>query len=601
MDAKGALKEVFGFSNFRPGQEEIIQLLLKKQNVLAILPTGAGKSLCYQLPALLFPGRAVVVSPLIALMNDQVAYLQSLQAPAGKAHSHCHYRQNQDTLSAFIKGQIKILYMSPEKLMSAKTLNHFKALPIDMFVIDEAHCVSKWGAGFRPEYEQLSQLKKVFPKAVLAAFTATADSSTRLDIARKLTNNRCKIIIKGFNRPNLFLSVEPKKNWKKRLLEFLDQRRGMSGILYALSRKGTENLAEFLKQKGFFCRPYHAGQSAKARQKAQDIFMTENGALMSATTAFGMGIDKPDIRFVVHVNLPGSMEEFYQEIGRAGRDGKRADSLLFYGLSDISARRKMIRDGEESPEYKLKANKRLDSLLAYCESFSCRKKSLLSYFGEDFDKCHLCDNCFSPPKRIDGTIPAQIFLSAIYRAHQRFGALHIIDIVRGAETDKTKNQGHHKLPTFGKGADRSKHFWGTLARQLVSSGNINIDIESFGALKITKSGEDILYGRKKFWHKEITQAAPVLKKERAEPRAKTSYPPESAKLLSKLKKHRLKLAREKNCPAFIIFSDRALNEMAHFKPKNLEEMSQINGVGPHKLSLYGESFLKIISESGQWL
>ena len=597
MNAKVILKEVFGFSGFRPGQEEIIQLILNKQNVLAVLSTGAGKSLCYQLPALLFSGRSIVVSPLIALMNDQTAYLKSLKAPAGQAHSHCHYRQNQDTLSAFIKGQIKILYISPEKLMSAKILDHFKDLPIDMFVIDEAHCVSKWGAGFRPEYEQLSQLKTIFPQAVLAAFTATADSSTRMDIVRKLTNNQCKIIVKGFNRPNLFLSVQPKKNWKKKLLEFLDQRRGMSGILYALSRKETEHLAEFLKQKGFFCLPYHAGQPAKARQEAQDIFMTENGVIMSATTAFGMGIDKPDIRFVVHVNLPGSMEDFYQEIGRAGRDGEKADTLLFYGLNDLITRRKMIQYGEESQEYKLRANKRLDSLLAYCESSSCRKKSLLSYFGEDFDKCHLCDNCLSPPQQIDGTVPAQIFLSAIYRAHQRFGMIHIIDIVRGAETDKIKNRGHHKLLTFGKGADRAKSFWETLARQLVSSGNINIDIENFGALKITKSGEDILYGRKEFWHKEIKQAEPALKKQRPERQTKKRYTPEDVKLLSSLKKHRLKLAREQNCPAYIVFSDRTLNEMAHFKPKNLDEMSRINGVGPQKLSIYGETFLRIIKEN----
>ena len=596
IDPKITLKEVFGFSEFRPGQEEIIKFLLNKQNVLAVLPTGAGKSLCYQLPALLFSGRTVVVSPLIALMNDQIAYLKALKIPADKVHSHCDYRQNQETLKAFINGQIKILYMSPEKLMNEKTLSYFRGLPIDMFVIDEAHCVSKWGAGFRPEYEQLSQLKEIFPQAVLAGFTATADIATRQDIAKKLTDGQCQMIVKGFGRPNLFLSVEPKKKWKKRLLEFLHQRKGQSGILYALSRKETEDISEFLKQNGFFCIPYHAGQAAKIRQESQNIFMTENGVIMSATTAFGMGIDKADIRFVVHINLPSSMEDFYQEIGRAGRDGERADTLLFYGLNDLITRRKMIQSGEESQEYKLRANKRLDSLLAYCESSSCRKKSLLAYFGEDFDKCDMCDNCLSPPRRIDGTIPAQIFLSAVYRTKQYFGMIHIIDLVRGIETDKVKNRGHHKLPTFGKGADRSKTFWEILARQLVSSGNINIDIERFGALKITKNGEDILYGRKNFLYKEVQIPQPALNKKESRPQIKASYSPEDTKLLSKLKKHRLKLAKEKNCPAFIIFSDRTLNEMAYIKPKSLEGISQINGVGPQKLDLYGESFLKIITE-----
>ena len=483
MDPKVTLKKVFGFSEFRPGQEEVIQLILKKQHVLAVLSTGAGKSLCYQLPALLFSGRTVVVSPLIALIKDQTAHLNSLKIPAGQLHSHLSYTEKQNTLKAFIKGEIKILYMSPEKLMNEKTLNDFKDLKIDMFVIDEAHCISKWGAGFRPEYEQLSQLKSLFPKAVLAGFTATADEATRSDITRKLTNSKSKIIVKGFGRANLFLSVEPKKHWKNQLIEFLNKRQGQSGILYVLSRKDTELLAEFLKTKGFFCIPYHAGQTAKTRREAQDTFMTENGVIMAATTAFGMGIDKPDIRFVVHVNLPSSMEDFYQEIGRAGRDEKRADTLLFYGLKDLITRRKMIQYGDENQDYKLKANKRLDSLLAYCESSSCRKKSLLSYFGEDFEKCDLCDNCLSPPKLVQGTVPAQIFLSAMYRTGECFGMLHIINVVRGVESPQVKNRGHHKLPTFSKGIDHSKHFWEILARQLISSGNIHIDIEKLWGFK----------------------------------------------------------------------------------------------------------------------
>ncbi|MCY4512999.1 MAG: RecQ family ATP-dependent DNA helicase, partial [Bdellovibrionales bacterium] len=427
----------------------------------------------------------------------------------------------------------------------------------------------------------------------LAAFTATADKATRLDIVKKLTGNKSQIIVKGFNRPNLFLSVENKQNWKKRLLEFLAERRNMSGIIYALSRKETVRISEFLNNKGFFCMPYHAGQSAKIRQKSQDTFMTEEAVIMSATTAFGMGIDKPDIRFVVHINLPASMEDFYQEIGRAGRDGKPADTLLFYGLQDLITRRKMIQSGEEDQEYKLRENKRLEALLAYCESSSCRKKTLLSYFGEDFDNCSLCDNCLSPPKLVEGTIPAQIFLSAIFRTGQYFGMLHIIDVVRGLETDKVKNRRHHKLPTFGKGADYSKSFWEIFARQLISSGNLNIDIDSFGALKITKSGLDVLYGRKNFSYKESNLPAVLKKEKKTKKVVLEKQKPKDLNLLSKLKKLRLQLAREKEVPAFIIFSDRTLIEMTNLKPQSLEEMSYVNGVGKQKLELYGEAFLEI--------
>ncbi|MCZ0931682.1 MAG: DNA helicase RecQ [Oligoflexia bacterium] len=617
MDLKIILKETFGFSDFRSGQEEIIKLILNKKHVLAVFPTGAGKSLCYQFPAVILPGRSVVVSPLIALMNDQTAYLNSLKISAtdktflktrnlshlrslkilaGKIHSHCRFRQNQDTLQSFLKGKVKILYISPEKLMTEKILNEFKKLPIEMFVIDEAHCISKWGAGFRPEYEQLSQLKHLFPQAVLPAFTATADKATRWDIAKKLTHSKSKIIVKGFNRPNLFLSVEPKHNWKKRLLEFLNERRGLSGIIYALSRKETERISEFLNNKGFSCKAYHAGRSAQDRQKSQDIFMTEDGMIMSATTAFGMGIDKPNIRFVVHASLPASMEDFYQEIGRAGRDGEQADTLLFYGLKDLITRRKMIQSGEEDKEYKLRENKRLDALLAYCESSDCRKKALLSYFGEVCDNCRFCDNCLSPPKRVEGTVPAQKFLSAMARTGYRFGMGHIIDVVCGIETDKVKSRRHHKLPTFGKGASHSKSFWEVFARQLISSGNINIDIEHFGALKVTESGGDILYGRKKFFYKELSLSSVVqkeLKTKKANLR-KEELKAEDQPLLSNLKKLRLQLAREKEVPAYIIFSDRTLIEMAILKPQSLEETLSINGVGKQKLELYGDAFLKVI-------
>ena len=601
MNVQQALKEIFGFSSFRPGQEEIVNLLLNKKNLLAVLPTGAGKSLCYQLPAVCFKGRTVVVSPLIALMNDQTAYLKSLNIPADKFHSHSTFKNNQAVWRSFINGDTKILYISPERLMTEKILNDLKKLPIDMFVIDEAHCISKWGAGFRPEYEQLSELKDHFPEAVLSAFTATADQATRADIVQKLTGGKAQIIVKGFDRPNLSLSVLPKQNWRKKLLEFLNERRGMSGIIYTLSRRETEQTSEFLNKKGYHSIAYHAGQPAKQRQESQDIFMTENGVIMIATIAFGMGIDKPDIRFVVHANLPSSVEAFYQEIGRAGRDGQPADTLLFFGLDDLMRRKKMIQEGEESEDYKIKEHKRLDALIAYCEASGCRKKALLNYFDEAFEKCGNCDNCLNPPKTLEGVVPAQKLLSAITRTGEFFGSAHIIDIVRGIATDKVKQRRHDKIPTFGTGSNYSKNFWQVFIRQLISSGELVLNIERYGALKITESGKKVLYGKKKFYYKELA-VKPVIEKETSragrlvKPVTEKTFTTKDSDLLKKLKTLRLEIAREKEIPAFVVFHDRTLIEMSNQKPQTKEQLLNINGVGPNKLKLYGEGFLTVIRD-----
>ena len=593
------LKKVFGFSSFRPGQEEIINLLLGKKNLLAVLPTGAGKSLCYQFPALCFEGRTLVVSPLIALMNDQTAYLKSLNIPADQLHSHSS--KNRKVWEAFQKGDIKILYLSPERLMTEKMISDLKKLPVDLFVIDEAHCISKWGSGFRPEYEQLSELNDHFPSAVLSAFTATADTATRADIVKKLMGGQAQTIVKGFDRPNLSLSVLPKQNWKNKLLDFLNERKGQSGIIYTLSRKDTEKISEFLNNKSFHAIAYHAGQPAKQRQDSQNTFMTENGVIMLATIAFGMGIDKPDIRFVVHISLPSSMEAFYQEIGRAGRDGEPSDTLLFFGLDDLMIRKRMIQEGEESQEYKLKENKRLDALVAYCTAGSCRKKALLSYFDESSDRCGNCDNCLNPPKMIEGTTPAQILLSAIARTGEYFGSAHIIDIVRGITTAKVQERGHDKIPTFGKGSEYSKSFWQSFTHQLISAGELALNIERYGALKITESGQNLLYGKKKFHYKETfvkpdsIKTSSKLKKEiskKTEP-GKTS---QDLELLKKLKKLRLEIAREENVPAFIVFSDRTLIEMSNKPAKLKEQLLKINGVGPKKLELYGDRFISLMRE-----
>ena len=599
MNVQKVLAETFGFPKFRPGQEEIVNLLLKKTNLLAVLPTGAGKSLCYQLPAVCFEGRTVVVSPLIALMNDQIAYLKSLDTSADTFHSHNNFRKNQAVWHSFVKGDIKILYISPERLMTEKILNDLKKLPIDMFVIDEAHCISKWGAGFRPEYEQLSELKNYFPGTVLSAFTATADRATRKDIVQKLTGGKAQIIVKGFDRPNLFLSVLPKQDWRKKLLEFLSERKGMSGIIYTLSRRETEQNSEFLNKKGYRSIAYHAGQPAKQRQESQDTFMTENGIIMLATIAFGMGIDKPDIRFVVHANLPSSVEAFYQEIGRAGRDGAPADTLLFFGLDDLMKRKRMIQEGEESQDYKIKENKRLDALIAYCEASDCRKKALLSYFDEAFGKCGNCDNCLNPPKMAEGTIPAQILLSAIIRTGEFFGSAHIIDTVRGVATDKVKQRRHDKIPTFGKGFQYSKNFWQVFVRQLISSGALVLNIERYGALTITESGKKILYGKKKFYYKALA-VKPVIKEEASKAGrpadAEKIFTVKDSELFKKLKNLRLETARREKVPAFVVFSDRTLIEMSNRQPQLKEQLLKVNGVGLKKLELYGDRFLTVIRE-----
>ena len=402
MQALQILNDVFGYNSFRSGQEEIINSILDKKNILAVMPTGAGKSLCYQIPALIFSRGTIVVSPLVALMDDQILALKENGIAADRIHSHRSEELNKETLNNFKTGKIKILYLSPENLMSEKTLNELSNTDIAMFAIDEAHCISKWGVSFRPQYEELSRLSKIYPDAVIAGFTATADKDTREDIIHKLSNYNSKIFVQGFDRPNLSLAVEQKDDWKKQILIFLENKINESGIIYCLSRKQTEDVSEFLNKKNYRAIPYHAGQESSVRKNNQEKFMNENGIIMVATIAFGMGIDKSNIRFVAHLSLPSSIESYYQEIGRAGRDGNPAETLLLYGLNDLFQRRRFIESDGDDYQHKLRENKRLDSLLAYCETPICRKKALLSYFDEHVEDCNNCDNCFNPPKMLDG-------------------------------------------------------------------------------------------------------------------------------------------------------------------------------------------------------
>ena len=590
-----SLKQYFGFSQFRDGQEDVVAQILSRQNLLAVMPTGAGKSLCYQLPAMLLEGRTIVVSPLIALMNDQVAYLQSLNLPAEKIHSHAEYNDNADVWWRFVSGEVKILYISPERLMTERMLAALEHVPVDLFVIDEAHCISKWGAAFRPEYDQLSGLQNRFPNAVLTAFTATADKATRQDIVDKLTGNRANIIVKGFDRPNLSLAVALKDGWKQRLLAFVDARRAQSGIVYTLSRRETETVASFLSDNGHKSVAYHAGQEAYQRQQGQDRFMTEDGVVMVATIAFGMGIDKPDIRYVVHTNIPGSIEAFYQEIGRAGRDGLPADTLLIYGLDDLVKRRRMIADGDGDEAHKLRENKRLDSLLAYCEASACRKKALLAYFDESQPDCGNCDNCLNPPEMVDGTREAQILLSTIIGTGEYFGAVHVVSVVRGQSSDKITQRRHDELASYGQGADQSVDFWQALIRQLLAAGKIYVDLERYGALRLTAEGQQILNGDIGFFCKKIVPR-PSSQKTTSARAAVAFEDPADQQLLARLKTLRLDLAREKNAPAYVIFSDRVLMEMVSQKPRNATELLALNGVGPQKLEQYGALFLAVIEK-----
>ena len=409
------LKNTFGFSQFRDGQEEIIRNIINENQILAIMPTGAGKSLCYQLTAIISEKRTIIISPLIALIDDQISTLKECGIYAEKLHSN----QSSDDLNAswynFKSGKCKILYVSPERLMSDFMIRNLKELEVGLFVIDEIHCVSKWGQSFRPEYEQLSKIKDLFPQSNIVGFTATADQTTRLDILNKIFNNEAKTFVKGFDRPNLYLSIIQKNNAKRQLLDFLNSRKEQSGIIYCLSRKRTEEISSFLNQSGFKTSAYHAGLDANVRKNVQDTFMTEENHIVIATIAFGMGIDKPDIRFVVHLNIPSSMEAYYQEIGRAGRDGNPADTLLIYGIDDVIVRRKMIEENNYNDEFKLKENKRLDYLVSYCETPECRRKVLLAYFDENSHPCNHCDNCNNPPTLIDGTLHAQKMLATFIK------------------------------------------------------------------------------------------------------------------------------------------------------------------------------------------
>lgn len=599
QDALDVLKQTFGYSAFRRGQAEVISRLLAGNNVLAVMPTGAGKSLCFQVPALVKGGLTVVVSPLVALMENQVAALRLSGVRAASINSAVSRDVNVSVWRQVTAGEIDLLYLSPERLMTDRMLAAVAKLNPSFFAIDEAHCISQWGPSFRPEYEDLSQLRTYFPNTPIIALTATADAVTRTHIQDKLFGGDADVFVTGFDRPNLHLAVEEKQNWKQQLRDFLEPRAGESGIVYCLSRKKTEEVAHFLCEAGHNALPYHAGMSQEDRSVHQDRFMTESGVVMVATIAFGMGIDKPDIRFVFHTDLPGGPEAYYQEIGRAGRDGNEASVHMLYGMDDIRLRRTFIENEAADDDRKRREHQRLDALLAYCEAPECRRRALLAYFNEAIDPCGKCDVCLNPGITQDGTHLAEAALTAIQETGQSFGAGHIVDVVTGKDTDKITRFRHDQLPSFGSGKSQNAKQWKSILRQLVATGFLDIDISGYGALQVAAKGKALLGGRESFRYRPTLAASKSSKSSGA--MSFGSNKPSSIDLseadhalLQELKKLRLELAKERNVPAYVVFGDRSLIDMALKRPTNEMEFAEVYGVGRSKLEKFGQPFIDLI-------
>ena len=585
------LRDVFGFETFRPGQEEIVAAVTAGENVLAIMPTGGGKSLCYQLPALLRDGVTVVISPLIALMRDQVRALQEAGVEAGALTSGNTQEETDAVWQALEAGRLKLLYMAPERLASGAALGLLRRIGVGMIAVDEAHCVSQWGHDFRPDYLRIGELRRALD-VPLAAFTATADAETREEIVEKLFDGSApRSFLRGFDRPNIHLAVAAKDGPRRPILDVAAARRGRSGIVYCGTRAKTEALAAALCEDGHRACHYHGGMEAEDRRAVEARFAREDGLIVVATVAFGMGIDKPDIRWVAHADLPKSIEAYYQEIGRAGRDGAPAETLTLYGPDDIRLRRAQIDEGLAPAERRGADHARLNALLGLAEALGCRRQALLSYFGEAAEPCGHCDLCDGPPELFDGTTPVRMALSAILRTEEWFGAGHLIDILIGADTDRIRQRGHDSLPTHGVGKDYDKRQWQAIFRQMMGRDLVRPDPERHGALRMTDAALPILRGEG-----TITLRRDVLRKAaQRRPAVKALVSEEDAPLLSALKAKRRALAEAAKVPAYVIFPDRTLIEMAEKRPQTLDEMARVNGVGAKKLDRYGAAFLAVIT------
>ena len=589
-DPTALLHSVFGFPGFRPGQEEIVNAVLAGRNTLAIMPTGGGKSLCFQLPALCRDGVTVVISPLIALMRDQVRALRAAGVDAGALTSGNTDEETEEVFTALDEGRLKLLYMAPERLASGATLPMLRRIGCTLIAVDEAHCVSQWGHDFRPDYLRIGELRRALG-VPLAAFTATADEETRAEIVTRLFDGVApESFLRGFDRPNIHLAFAVKDSPRDQLLAFAAARRGQSGIVYCATRAKTETLAAALRAEGHATAFYHGGMEAEARRHVEIRFQQEDGLIVVATIAFGMGIDKPDIRWVAHADLPKSIEGYYQEIGRAGRDGAPAETLTLYGPDDIRLRRTQIDEGLAPPDRKDADHARLNALLGLAEATACRRQVLLGYFGETATPCGNCDLCDRPAVLFDATDAVRKALSAILRTGEWFGAGHLIDILTGNATAKVREKGHDELPTFGVGRDLSKPAWGAVFRQMMGRDLVRPDGERFGALRMTDAARPILRGEE-----NITLRRDTVEKARPGYAVKTLVSDEDASLLSALKARRRALAEEAGVPAYVIFPDRTLIEMAEKRPMTLDDMMGITGVGAKKLESYGALFLSVIT------
>jgi ATP-dependent DNA helicase RecQ len=595
------MSRVFGFTSFRPGQKEIVETVVSGKNALVIMPTGGGKSLCYQLPAMVRQGMGIVVSPLIALMRDQVLSLREAGVKAEYLNSSLSQEEHTRVLGAVRRGEVEMLYVAPERILMEGCREMLASSSLSLIAVDEAHCVSQWGHDFRPEYAALGQLRETFKDVPWIALTATADAPTRKDIAERLSLEPYTLFSSGFDRPNIQYRIALKDEPRRQLLSFIHANYPKdSGIVYCMSRKKVEELAAWLRERGLTkVVPYHAGLSPEIRQANQDLFINEEGVVVVATIAFGMGIDKPNVRYVVHMDLPKSIEAYYQETGRAGRDGLPSTAMLLYSLADIVAIKQMMSSGNIDPEQLQIEQRKLAALLGVCETSGCRRAALLRYFGDELrGSCRNCDNCITPPEVWDGTVEAQKFLSAVYRTGQRFGASYIASILLGDTTEeRIARFGHNTLSVFGLGQERDSKGWMSIARQLVSLGYLTVDMSGFGGLSLTPIAEGVLKGKQvvKFRKDAVSTKSRVTKRALQKSTAELATG-DDERLFEKLRLERLALAKAANVPPYVVFHDSVLREMAVRKPTSTSELLLISGIGEKKADKYGENFLSVVSQ-----